>query len=129
MFASRFAGARTGRWRHVSALDLRLLGRLGGAGLLAGGVALFALKALPHWGTPGGTITLVVSVVTALGGVAGLRTRWSDEATRAGMVLAAGAYFALGVTGLAEGSAKRRTGRCSSSSRPGAGSRSDRPTR
>ena len=41
------------RWKRVSALDLRLLGRLGGAGLLAGAVALFALMALPGgmpWG-------------------------------------------------------------------------------
>ncbi len=88
----------------MSALDLRLLGRLGGAGLLVGAVALFALKALPHLSSAGGHITVVVSIVTALGGIAALRARWSEDATRAGMVLTAGAYVALGVAGLAGGS-------------------------
>ncbi len=63
-----FSLARSRRWRHVSALDLRLLGRLGGAGLLAGALALFALKALPHWNTAGGTVMVAVSILTALGG-------------------------------------------------------------
>jgi diguanylate cyclase (GGDEF)-like protein len=88
----------------VSALDLRLLGRLGGAGLLFGALALFALKALPHWATAGGNLTVAVSIATALGGIAALRVRWTEEATRAGMVLTAGAYVALGVTGVAGGS-------------------------
>ncbi len=88
----------------MSALDLRLLGRLGGAGLLAGAVALFALMGLPHWDTPGSPVTIAVSIGAAIGGLAALRARWSEDATRAGMVLTAGAYLALGVCGLAGGS-------------------------
>ncbi len=88
----------------MSALDLRLLGRLGGAGLLAGAVALFALMALPHWGTPGSGLTVAVAVASAIGGIVALRARWSEDATRGGMMLAAGAYIALGVSGLAGGS-------------------------
>ncbi len=88
----------------MSALDLRLLGRLGGAGLLAGAVALFAFMALPHWGTPGSGLTVAVAVATAIGGIVALRARWSEDATRGGMLLAAGAYIALGVSGLAGGS-------------------------
>jgi diguanylate cyclase (GGDEF)-like protein len=88
----------------MSALDLRLLGRLGGAGLLTGAVALFALMALPHWDAAGSPATVAVSIGTALGGIAALRARWSDDATRAGMVLTGGAYLALGVCALAGGS-------------------------
>ena len=92
------------RWSRVSALDLRLLGRLGGAGLLAGAVALFALMGLPHWDQPSSPVTVAVSIAAAIGGLAALRARWSEDATRAGMVLAGGAYVALGVCGLAGGS-------------------------
>ncbi len=88
----------------MSALDLRLLGRLGGAGLLTGAVALFALRALPDLDTAGSRVTVAVSVSAALGGIAALRAHWSEDATRAGMVLTAGAYLALGVSGLAGGS-------------------------
>ncbi|HEX4427717.1 MAG TPA: GGDEF domain-containing protein [Frankiaceae bacterium] len=88
----------------MSALDLRLLGRLGGAGLLAGAVALFALMGLPHWDAPGSPVTVAVSIGAALGGIAAMRARWSEDATRAAMVLTAGAYLALGVCGLAGGS-------------------------
>ncbi len=88
----------------MSALDLRLLGRLGGAGLLAGAVALFALMGLPHWDQPSSPVTVAVSIAAAVGGLAALRARWSEDATRAGMVLAGGAYVALGVCGLAGGS-------------------------
>ncbi|HEX4016476.1 MAG TPA: GGDEF domain-containing protein [Frankiaceae bacterium] len=88
----------------MSALDLRLLGRLGGAGLLAGAVALFALMGLPHWDKPGSPVTIAVSLGAAIGGLAAMRARWSEEDTRAGMVLTAGAYLALGVCGLAGGS-------------------------
>jgi diguanylate cyclase (GGDEF)-like protein len=88
----------------VSALDLRLLGRLGGAGLLTGAIALFALMGLPHWDRPGSPVTIAVSIGAALGGIAAMRARWSEDATRTGMVLTAGAYLALGVCGLAGGS-------------------------
>jgi diguanylate cyclase (GGDEF)-like protein len=88
----------------MSALDLRLLGRLGGAGLLAGAVALFALMALPHWGTAGSGLTVAVAVASAIGGIVALRAQWSEDATRGGMVLAAGAYLGLGVSGFAGGS-------------------------
>ena len=87
----------------MSALDLRLLGRLGGAGLLTGAVALFALMGLPHWDSPGSPVTVAVSIGAAIGGLAALRARWTEDATRAGMVLTAGAYVALGVCGLAGG--------------------------
>jgi diguanylate cyclase (GGDEF)-like protein len=87
----------------MSALDLRLLGRLGGAGLLAGAVALFALSAVPHWETTGSGVTIGVCLATAAGGVLALRARWNEYSTRAGMVLTAGAYVALGVAGLTGG--------------------------
>ena len=89
----------------MSALDLRLLGRLGGAGLLAGARSAVRPEgpaALGH--AQAATVTVAVSVLTALGGIAALRARWSEDATRAGMVLTAGAYVALGVSGLAGGS-------------------------
>ena len=88
----------------MSALDLRLLGRLGGAGLLAGAVALFALMALPHWETTAAGLTIGVSIASAIGGVVALRARWSEDDIRSGMILAAGAYVALGVSGFAGGS-------------------------
>ena len=88
----------------MSALDLRLLGRLGGAGLLAGAVALFALMALPHWDRAGDGWTIAVCLATAIGGIIAMRTKWSEDATRGGMVLTAGAYIALGVSGFAGGS-------------------------
>lgn len=88
----------------MSALDLRLLGRLGGAGLLTGALALFALMGLPHLDRAGSPVTVAVSIAAAIGGIAALRARWSEDATRAGMVLTAGAYLALGGCGLAGGS-------------------------
>ncbi len=88
----------------MSALDLRLLGRLGGAGLLAGAVALFVLTAVPRWDSGSAAVTITVAILTAIGGIVALRTRWRPEATRAGMVLTGGAYVALGVSGCTGGS-------------------------
>ena len=88
----------------MSALDLRLLGRLGGAGLLAGAVALFALMAVPRWDSDSAAVTITVACAMGIGGIVALRGRWNSESTRAGMVLTAGAYVALGMSGCTGGS-------------------------
>ena len=59
--------------------------------------------ALPHWDSSGAGVTVGVAAATAVGGIAALRARWSSDATRGGMILAAGAYVALGVSGFAGG--------------------------
>ncbi len=84
-------------------MDLRRLGRLGGAGLLAGAFGLFAFVAVPHW-SAGGDVAAILALVTAVGGVAALLAPWSSESTTAGMVVTAGSYAALGVAGLTGGS-------------------------
>ena len=87
----------------MSALDLRLLGRLGGAGLLVGAVALLVLSAIPHWETSAAGISFTICLATAVGGVAALRARWNENSTRAAVALTAGAYLALGAAGLTGG--------------------------
>ena len=52
----------------MSALDLRLLGRLGGAGLLTGALTLFALMAV-EWDAVGSSLSVVVAFAAALGGL------------------------------------------------------------
>jgi diguanylate cyclase (GGDEF)-like protein len=88
----------------VSALDLRLLGRLGGAGLLAGALALFVLMTIPDWNAGGPALSAFVASAAAIGGIVALRARWSEDATVAGMALTAGAYIALGLAALSGGS-------------------------
>ncbi len=83
----------------MSALDLRLLGRLGGAGLLAGAVTQFALMAIPRWETDG-PWTAIVAAAAALGGLIALRACWHEDSTLGAVALTAGSYVALGVTGL-----------------------------
>jgi diguanylate cyclase (GGDEF)-like protein len=87
----------------VSALDLRLLGRLGGAGLLTGALTLFALMAV-EWDAVGSSLSVVVAFAAAVGGLVAMRVHWSEDATRSGMALAGGAYVALGLAAITGGS-------------------------
>ena len=53
----------------MNVLDLRLLGRLGGTGLLAGALASLLLVVLPRWGTAAGSIGVVVVILAASAGL------------------------------------------------------------
>lgn len=84
----------------MNVLDLRLLGRLGGTGLLAGAVASLLLVVFPRWGTAAGAASLVAVVLAASGGIAALRSRWEHRPHLLGMGLAVGTSLFIGVNGL-----------------------------
>jgi diguanylate cyclase (GGDEF)-like protein len=84
----------------MNVLDLRLLGRLGGTGLLSGALASLLLVVLPRWGTAAGIFGMVVVVLAASGGVAAIRSRWEEHSQLAGMGLAIGASVFIGINGL-----------------------------
>src|SRR3954454_15498911 len=85
---------------EMNVLDLRLLGRLGGAGLLAGALASLLLVVLPRWETGAGSAGVVVVVLAASGGIAALRSRWQDRSQLARMALAIGTSIFIGINGL-----------------------------
>ncbi|MDQ1649108.1 MAG: diguanylate cyclase [Frankiaceae bacterium] len=84
----------------MNVLDLRLLGRLGGTGLLAGAVASLLLVVVPRWGTAAGVAGLVVVLLAGTGGVLAIRSRWEHRPELAGIVLAIGTSLFIGVNGL-----------------------------
>ncbi len=84
----------------MNVLDLRLLGRLGGTGLMVGAVASLLLVVLPHWGTFAGVAGLVVVLLAGTGGVVAIRSRWEHRPELAGMALAVGTSLFIGVNGL-----------------------------
>src|SRR3954471_11591911 len=84
----------------MNVLDLRLLGRLGGTGLLSGALASLLLVVLPRWGTGAGYVGRIVVVLAASGGVAAIRSRWEERSQLAGMGLAIGTSVFIGINGL-----------------------------
>src|SRR3954452_24625202 len=84
----------------MNVLDLRLLGRLGGTGLLSGALASLLLVVLPRWGTGAGYVGMVVVLLAASGGVAAIRSRWEERSQLAGMGLAVGTSVFIGINGL-----------------------------
>jgi diguanylate cyclase (GGDEF)-like protein len=84
----------------MNVLDLRLLGRLGGTGLLGGALASLLLVVFPRWGTLAGAAGLVAVVLAASGGVAAIRSRWEHRAQLLGMGLAVGTSVFIGINGL-----------------------------
>src|SRR3954463_8024064 len=87
----------------MNVLDLRLLGRLGGTGLLSGALASLLLVVLPRWGSPAGVLGMVVVVLAAGAGFAAMRSRWEERSQLSGLGLAIGASAFLGVNGLLTG--------------------------